>query len=716
MAEVILKKLESKYAEDFQLIRYAYEFAKERHGKQSRESGEPYIIHPLEVAGILSELGADASCISASLLHDIIEDTKVTYEELKRIFGQVIADLVLGVTKLSGLKYESKEETQANNYRKLFFATAQDIRVIFIKLADRLHNMRTLQSLSLERQIRISRETIEIYAPMAGRLGMANIKTELEDLCFKYLYPDEYDKLSKEVAKSRSARMGLILMMCNEIEVELNEQGIRGEVKGRPKHLYSIFRKMKMQNKTLEEIYDLYAIRLIVNSVIDCYTMLGIIHQKWKPIPGRFKDYIGTPKPNKYQSLHTTVATNFGQAFEFQVRTVEMNRIAEYGIAAHWVYKERGESISAGESDLALGWLREIIETDDALHDSGELISNFKTSALTHETYVFTPKGTVVNLPKGSTVVDFAYRVHTEIGNKCSGAKVHGRMVPITTVLKTGDIVEILTANKGPSRDWLNFVATPQAKSKIKAFFKKAMATENIKTGKDMLEAEAKRRGYPLSALWVQDTVSKLASRYGLSSADDIFATVGYGGLTTNQILIKLIDSYKKEQVLKNVQDPEKSAVLISQKNRRSSGILIDGNEGFLLKIAKCCSPVPGDAITGYATRGTGVTVHRTDCPNVANFESERIMSARWASSDNSVFASQFRIECYDRSGILNQVISAVSAHGYSISNVEARAVQKNQTAVITLGVWIKDLKDVEYLIKKISAVDGVYSIVRNST
>ncbi len=719
--QAFVNKLKSQFKEeDYQFVKYALEYAVAAHKGQMRVSGEPYIEHPVRVAEILLDLGMDAMTIAAALLHDVLEDTPCTGEELKRKFGEEICTLVSGVTKLSKIKFNSQEEEQAENYRKMFFAMAQDIRVLFIKLADRLHNMRTLDALPQEKQLRIARETLDLYAPLAGRLGIANIKSELEDLAMKFLYPEDYEALVKAIDQKLGERMGFVMRIANEIEIQLTELGINGDVKGRQKHYYSIYKKMKNQNKTLDQIYDLIAVRVIVDTVRECYTVLGVIHSMWKPIPGRFKDYIAMPKPNLYQSLHTTVISNFGQIFEIQIRTWEMNRIAEYGLAAHWKYKEGKANEKQSEFDAKLGWIKEVMEVESDVKDGKEFLKTLQMDVLSHEIYVFTPKGMVLNLPKGATCVDFAFKVHSQVGNRCIGAKVNNKIVPLNTVLQTGDVIEILTSvtAKGPSRDWLKFVITPQAKNKIKAFFKKELQAENIKIGKDMLEKEAKRRGYALSELMEnQEAVDKLIVRYSLSSVDDMYASVGYGGLTTNQLIIKLIDAYKKQVALKRLAAPDEMSV--SEGNpalkKPQSGILIEGFDDFVIKLAKCCHPVPGDNIIGYAARGTGVSVHRADCPNVKGMEKERIMKAKWAANDDSKFIANLKIIATDKGGLLNQIIALLAAQGISITQMIAKASRKSGQADISLGINVKSTDELDYIIKKINTIPEIISVTRNN-
>jgi guanosine-3',5'-bis(diphosphate) 3'-pyrophosphohydrolase len=716
----LLALAKNKFSEhDYQCVVYALEFAEKAHEGQNRLSGELYITHPIETAIILLELGMDPSTVISAILHDVLEDTKVSEGELKQKFGEQILNLVIGVTKISKIRYTSEKEAQAENIRKLFFAMAQDIRVLLIKLADRLHNMRTLNFLSEEKQQRIALETLEIYAPLAGRLGISNIKSEMEDLCMKYLYPKEFEELANAIELKREERMGFVNKIASDIEAQLKELNIKGEVKGRPKHFYSIYKKMKNNDKTLDQIYDLIAVRVIVETVSDCYTMLGLIHSIWRPIPGRFKDYIAMPKPNMYQSLHTTVVTNFGTTFEIQIRTYEMNNIAEYGIAAHWMYKEGGKQDEnyAGK----LSWVKEMMEVQADLKDSVEFMETLKLDVLSNDIYVFSPKGDVFNLPKGSNCIDFAYAVHTAVGNKCVGAKINNKIVPLNTPLNNGDIVEILTQanSKGPSRDWLKIAKTASTKAKIRSFFKKAMQEENIKLGKEMMEKEAKHRGYALSDLLVPSWLKVVCERYSFSSLDDIYASIGYGGITTNQILLKLIDFYKKDQALKQPELIAESAQEADKKvaqHRHGSGILIEGFDDFLIRVSKCCNPVPGDEIIGYVSRGRGVSVHRKDCPNMKNVEGDRLIRAEWAKDADSAFVASIRIDAQNRSGMLNKITSVISADKLQITSINARANSKgSQDAIILLDIEIKELGQLFSLIAKLKSIEGVYDVYRDN-
>jgi len=716
----LLALAKTKFSEhDYQCVEYALEFAVKAHQGQLRMSGEPYINHPIQTAIILLNLGMDTATVISAILHDVLEDTKVSEGEVKQKFGEQILSLVIGVTKISKIRYTSEKEAQAENIRKLFFAMAEDIRVLIIKLADRLHNMRTLDYIGKEKQQRIALETLEIYAPLAGRLGISSFKTELEDLCMKYLYPKEFQELSNAIELKREERMGFVNKIALDIEQQLKELNIKGEVKGRPKHFYSIFKKMKSTDKTLDQIYDLIAVRVIVETLSDCYTMLGLIHSIWRPVPGRFKDYIAMPKPNMYQSLHTTVVSNFGTTFEIQIRTYEMNNVAEYGIAAHWMYKE-GEK---QDDDYAskLSWVKEMMEVQADLKDSVEFMETLKLDVLSNEIYVFSPKGDVFNLPRGANCIDFAYAVHSAVGNKCVGAKINNKIVPLGTPLNNGDIIEILTQanSKGPSRDWLKIAKTASARAKIRSFFKKAMQDENIKLGKEMMEKEAKHRGYALSDLLVPGWVKLIQERYSFSSLDDIYASIGYGGITTNQILLKLIDFYKKDQATKEAVIITDSTQEIERRpapRRHSSGILIEGFDDFLIRISKCCNPVPGDEIIGYVSRGRGVSVHRKDCPNMRNIEEGRIISAEWALDADSSFIASIRIDAQNRSGLLNKITSVISAEKLQIASVNARARNKgSQDAIILLAIEIKELAQLGHLITKLKAIEGVYDVYRDS-
>ncbi|MGN1042141.1 MAG: RelA/SpoT family protein [Christensenellales bacterium] len=710
----LAKAKDSFNEEDFLAVKYACEFGVNAHNGQKRASGEDYFTHPVAVADILLDMGLDSDTVIAGLLHDVIEDTAVTEEQFKAKIGNAIFDIVYAVTKLTRVNFDSTEVEQAENIRKLFFAMAKDIRVLLVKLADRLHNMRTLDPLPPEKRIKKSKETLDIYAPLAGRLGISWIKCEMEDLSMKYLYPEDYAYLDEKLADQRDARMVLINKVADELSAQLKDLNMQYEIKGRPKHYYSIFKKMKNQNKTFEQIYDLVAVRVIVESIGDCYTVLGIIHSMWKPIPGRFKDYIASPKPNMYQSLHTTIVTNFGQIFEIQIRTVEMNRIAEYGIAAHWRYKE-GTTAPVSDFDRKLGFIKEIMDVQGDLKDSLEFIDTLKDSVSSNEIYVFTPKGTVFDLPVGSTCIDFAYRVHSEVGNKCVGVKVNNKITPVSTVLQNGDVVEVLTSNsaKGPNLRWLNYAKTPAAKAKIRSFFKKQMKEENIVKGKEALEKEAKKKGYNIADLMNPAYVKLILERYKFSNTDDMYASIGYGAIKTNQILFKLIDFYNKshESVAPTAGLPEQNENV--KKRRAHSGITIDGYDDFLIRLARCCNPVPGDKIIGYISRGCGVTVHRADCPNITNMEKERLMNAKWANHDDSLYNAPVYIECENKSSMIPSITGAMVTIGLQISSFIANQSKAKDKLQIQMGLEIKTAIDLDRAIKKLTSIKGIIKVER---
>lgn len=710
----LLQKLKKNFSEaEFQELKAAYDFSAAAHEGQKRQTGEPYFIHPCAIVNILVDLGFDdVSTLVAAFLHDVLEDTPVTSDELEQKFGKEVLELVEGVTKLDKIKFVSAEDEQAENLRKMFFAMAKDYRVIIIKLADRLHNMRTLDALKPEKQIKIATQSLKIYAPLAGRLGLSFVKCELEDLAMRYLYPDDYYELVEFIKTKSKERQQFIEKICDELKAKLQELGIEGEVNGRQKHLYGIYKKMLKQGKNIEQIYDISAVRVIVNEVQDCYTVLGAIHTMWMPLPGRFKDYIAMPKPNGYQSLHTTVITKFKETFEIQIRTYEMHRIAEYGIAAHWKYKE-GKT-GATKIDDQINWLREVMDTQRESSDSHEFLENIEGNVFTDEVYVFTPKGKVLNLPVGSTTVDFAYAIHSAVGNKCIGAKVNGKIVPLNTVLNTGDIVEILTTNsgKGPSRDWIKFVKTASARTKIRQYFKKEMKEENIKRGKDMLEREAKRRGYNLSELLSTAGLNYIMNRYTLSSIDDLYASVGFGGLTTNQIIVKLIDYFKRDLLSKNPV-AEIKTTSTTGKSSSGNGVLIRGYDDFLVRLSHCCNPVPGDKIVGYVSRGRGVSVHCVDCPNVKNMEPERLIEAKWDDVISQNFLASLKIYCENKSGILAAVTTIISNMKISITGAFARSDNDNGTAEITVMLEVKSTDQVEDVIKKLKTLPEVIDVHR---
>ncbi len=715
-AEITIENLKSKikhyYPNDATLILRAFKVAQVAHEGQFRASGRPYITHPCVVCDILIDLGLDVETLCAALLHDTVEDTDITDNQLREEFGDEIANLVQGVTKLDKLQFASKEEEQAENIRKMLVAMAKDIRVIIIKLADRLHNMRSLHYLSHERQIAMAKETIDIFAPLAGRLGISQIKCELEDLCLKYLDPDAYEYLMTHIVMKKEERQSLVDTVIFELSKILKELGVEGEISGRTKHFYSIYKKMKNQGKSLDEIYDMTAVRVIVDSVKDCYNVLGAIHAVWKPIPGRIKDYIAVPKPNMYQSLHTTVITNLGSRFEIQIRTKEMHKVAEYGIAAHWKYKE-----GAFEKDVndKINWINEVLTYDGENKDSKEFLDSIKKDvSIGNEVFVFTPKGEVKTLQVGATALDFAYAVHSEVGNKCVGAKVNSKLVPLGHILENGDIVEINTSanSKGPSRDWLKIVVTSSAKSKIRQFFKRELKEENIKNGKSMLEKESKRRGFTWSQLIEPKALETVFKRYMFNDIDEMYASVGYGSISTNQVLLKLVDYYKKH-VEKVVIDGE--VVYKPKQTSKANSVIIKGYDDLLIRFSKCCSPVPGDKIVGYISRGRGITIHLADCPTVKQLEKERLVEAEWSQTrSNASFSASLQVLCEDKGAVFADLTKIITNQDLPILSFNAKK-DKNHNIVAVFAVEIKDHKQLNQLIEKIRAYPNTLNVFRTT-
>ncbi len=709
MYEEILKQIAETYNSAEQaVLNHAFYFAKSAHTGQKRASGEEYFTHPVAVAKILIDLGMDYNTVAAAFLHDVVEDTPVSESDIKAEFGDEILELVAGVTKLDKIEFKSHEEEQAENFKKIFVSMAKDIRVIIIKLADRLHNMRSLNFLSQERQLRMAHETLDIYAPLAGRLGISQIKCELEDLCLKYIDPEAYEYLSVNINSKLTERQEFVESVVKEIKEILDESHIVGDVFGRPKHFYSIYKKMKKQNKTLDQIYDLTAVRVIVDTVDECYELLGKIHKKWKPIPGRIKDYIAMPKENMYQSLHTTVVTEFGKIFEIQIRTKDMNRTAEYGIAAHWKYKENKEN--SDSFDKRLSWIREVMEWQGGLNNSTEFIESLKGDVYNSEVLVFTPKGEVISLVKDATPIDFAYRIHTEVGNKCVGAKVNGKIVPLNSTLTTGDIVEVITSklSKGPSWDWLRIAKSSGAKAKIKAFYKKAMQVDNEKLGKSMLEAEAKNRGYVFADLLNPVSFERVSQRLSFSTVEEMYAAVGCGAVTINQVLLKLIDYYRKDvpQIAPATQN--------KREDKDASGVKIKGMDGLLVRFAGCCNPVPGDEIVGFVSRGRGVTIHRKDCPNLKNEESERLLDAEWTGSVGS-FTVSVRVIGGENTPILVFVSNACTSLGLTITSVNGRLDPKTRQSIVDFTIKLNKKEHIDLLFAKIRQnpeIDDVYRLV----
>lgn len=707
-------------------VRKAYELAAEAHAVQRRKSGEPYIIHPIGVASILAQLQMDDKTLAAAFLHDVVEDTDYTLDDIKERFGVVVANLVDGVTKLGKIEYISKEDRQIENYRKMFLAMARDIRVVLIKLADRLHNMRTMKYMPVHKQQSISRETLEIYAPLAHRLGIYTIKWELEDLAFRYMEPDIYYNLVEQVKIKRREREAMINEAMAEMKESLEKANIKCEIQGRPKNFYSIHKKMLRDHKELNEIYDLLAIRVLVDTVKDCYGTLGIVHSMWRPIPGRFKDYVAVPKSNMYQSLHTTVLSTGGQPLEIQIRTFEMHRISEYGIAAHWRYKESGGSKPASQSstdkgfDAKLSWLRQLLEWHQDMNDSRDFVNTVKMDIFADEVFVFTPRGDVIDLPVGSVPIDFAYRIHTDVGNRCVGAKVNGRIVPLDFKLSNGDIVEVITSKQssGPSRDWLNIVGSSDTRNKIKSWFKKERREENIIKGREMLEKEAKRLGYDPKVLARPEKLKEAGTKLRIDSDENLLAALGYGGVTLNSVISKLVEIYKKDQKLNTTKDL--SELLAELKPRKSKakashGILVKGEEGIMVKLARCCNPIPGDPVIGYITRGSGVSVHRADCPNVLSNnpdEQSRLIEVSWDVGIDSVYKVNIVITSVNRPGMMADIMMATSEAKLNIFSLNCRT-DKNKVATTHIGLDISSLEQLEYIMNRIRRMKGVYSVER---
>ena len=693
--------------EDCELLMSAYSYAEQMHSGQKRASGEPYFTHPCAVAEILIDLGLDTPSVAAAFLHDVVEDTAATDKDIQRIFGKEIMSLVDGVTKLDKIRYVTHEEEDAENFRKIFVAMANDVRVIIIKLADRLHNMRSLNFLSNERQQRMAKETLEIYCPLAGRLGISQIKCELEDLCLKYLDPESYEFLVKNINQELEERQSFVQSVVDVVKKLLDESGIRGDVIGRPKHFYSIYKKMNRQNKTLDQIYDLTAVRVIVNTTEECYEVFGKIHQLWKPVPGRIKDYIATPKRNMYQSLHTTVVTNFGQVFEIQIRTYEMHKMAEYGIAAHWKYKENKSSENS--FDARLGWIRDVMDWQGNIGESREFVDSLKSDLYDYELLVFTPHGKVIPLPNEATPVDFAYAIHSEVGNKCVGAKINGKIAQLNTPLSTGDVVEILTSasSRGPSWDWLKFVKSGSARAKIRSFFKREMKDENVKTGRSMLEAEAKRRGYKLDDLLNEISFKKLSNKLVFSSIDEMMASVGYGAVGVNQIIIKLIDYYKKD-----IPKPVEVVSAGKLKNSPASSVSINGETGLLVRFAHCCSPVPGDKIVAFTSQGRGYIVHRADCPNLGGLEKSRMNSAAWTENIDTEFLAGLKIIADNCDGLAAFVTGELSAMHLSLTLINGR-VNKDNLVEFDLRIKLNKRSDIDLLINRLRREKHIIDIFR---
>ncbi len=718
-------------SDDISLVEKAYKLAADSHKDQKRKSGEPYIIHPLCVAIILADLELDKETIVAGILHDVVEDTSMTLEEVEKEFGAEVALLVDGVTKLTQISWSmDKVEIQAENLRKMFLAMAKDIRVILIKLADRLHNMRTLQYMKPEKQKEKARETMDIYAPIAHRLGISKIKVELDDLSLKYLEPEVYYDLSEKITLRKDAREAFVKGIVDEVSAHVREAGIAARVDGRVKHFFSIYKKMRNQNKTLDQIYDLFAVRIIVDTVKDCYAALGVIHEFYKPIPGRFKDYIAMPKPNMYQSLHTTLIGNTGQPFEIQIRTYEMHRTAEYGIAAHWKYKESGSGkVAAGDEAAKLSWLRQILEWQRDDDDSKEFLNMVKgdLDLFSDSVYCFTPTGDVKNLPSGSTPIDFAYSIHSAVGNKMVGARVNGRLVPIDYVIQTGDRIEIITSqnSKGPSRDWLNLVKSTQARNKINQWFKTELKEDNIQKGREMIDRYCKAKGINYGEINKPEFQEKVMNRYAFKDWESVLASIGHGGLKEGQVINKMLEERKKKEKKevtdKNILDGiEEMSSKAPEMKKSKSGITVKGIHDVAVRFSRCCSPVPGDEIVGFVTRGRGVSIHRTDCINVINLpESERVrlIDAEWQSTEEDSkerYSTEIQIYANNRIGMFVDISKVFTERQIDITSMNVRT-SKQGKATIIMTFDIHGIEELNRLTDKLRQIEGVLDIERTA-
>ena len=715
--KTVSKKVDSKF------IMKAYNYALEKHGDQKRNSGEPYIIHPINVAYTLAKMGLDEQTLAAALLHDVIEDTDATDEDITKEFGKEVAEMVAGVTKLSTIQFATVEEKQVENYRKMFLAMGKDIRVILIKLSDRLHNMRTLKYLKRERQIANAKETMDLYAPLANRLGLYSIKAELEDLSFKYLYPDEYREIVEGINKKREERLKFLEKIMENIRKELKKNRIDAEVTGRAKHFYSIYKKMQRDNSSLDQIYDLFAMRIIVNSVKDCYAALGVVHEMYNPMPGRFKDYIAVPKPNMYQSIHTTLLGEKGTPFEVQIRTWDMHKVAEFGIAAHWAYKEANflgkgkQNVKVKHDDLA--WLRETIEWQQEMQNPQEFLETLKTELFEDEVYVFTPKGAIKVLPKGATPIDFAYAIHEQIGHKMTGCKINSKMMPIITPLKNGDIVEIITSDnsKGPSMDWLKFVKSSSARNKINGWFKKENKEENIEKGKEYIEKEIKRISVPYSELFKMEYIKPMLERYKYDNLEQMYLAVGFGANTATKVIARMLIEYRKEHSENNIEkEIEKltTSKPVKQTKASTNGVIVKGIDNCLVRLSRCCNPLPGDEIIGYITKGRGVSIHRKDCVNVKDLikEENRIIDVSWAEEEKVSYKVDIEISANDRNNLLADIITALNTTNIKLVGVNAKA-NRDRIAIINLTLEAQNLDELNKVLKVLRKIDSVYEVKR---
>ncbi|MCP0887811.1 bifunctional (p)ppGpp synthetase/guanosine-3',5'-bis(diphosphate) 3'-pyrophosphohydrolase [Ligilactobacillus sp. WILCCON 0076] len=716
--------------EHVKFVQKAYDFAAYVHKEQSRQSGEPYIIHPIQVAGILADLKMDPATVSAGFLHDVVEDTKVTLGDVDELFGKEVEVIVDGVTKLSKIRYKSHQEQLAENHRKLLLAMSKDLRVIIVKLADRLHNMRTLSHLRPDKQRRIANETLEIYAPLAERLGISTVKWELEDASLRYLNPQQYYRIAHLMNSRREERVQYIDEVIVEIKSAIKDLDIDCSIYGRPKHIYSIYHKMRDLHKQFSEIYDLLAVRVITRSIKDCYAVLGAIHTRWTPMPGRFKDYIAMPKANMYQSLHTTVIGPKGKPFEVQIRTEEMHRVAEYGIAAHWAYKEgKTDVVDRTSTGDKLNLLKEIIEFQKEATDANDFMTSVKGDLFGDRVYVFTPKGDVFELPKGAGPLDMAYTIHTEIGNHTSGAKVNGKIVPLDYQVKNGDIVEIMTSQNsaGPSRDWLDLVHTNKAHNKIKRFFKLRDREENIIHGREVLSTALEEAGFKVNEILTPDNLKRAYEKKHLTTADDLYAAIGFGEMQTAGIINTLTEKIrtqqeierKKEQqrvLLEEHQELESSSPAVNEKKKAEEGVLIEGIDNMLVRLSHCCSPIPGDKIVGYITKGRGVSVHRVDCPNIRSAENNgtRLIDVTWnvIPDNRKYYDADLEIQGYNRSGLLNDILQSINNTTRNLNSINGR-VDHNKMAVITATVGIRDLEHLDRVMNSIKNIQDVYLVKR---
>ena len=711
-----VEDMASKYLpeEQIKIIKKSYELAKDAHEGQFRKSGEPYILHPIQVAGILTELKLDYATICAGFLHDVVEDTKYTLEDIRERFGDDIAVIVDGVTKLDKVKFRSKKQSQAENHRKLFVSIAKDLRVIFVKLADRLHNMRTMKYMREEKQREIASETLEIYAPLAHRLGISSVKWELEDTSLRYLHPAQYFSIVGMMKQKRSAREESIKEACESITSLLGENNIKAQVNGRPKHIYSIYKKMVKQNKTFDQIYDLLAVRVLVDSVADCYATLGLVNNLWVPIPGRIKDYIAMPKPNMYQSLHTTVIAPDGQTLEVQIRTYEMHEIAEKGIAAHWAYKE-GKKVNKDNNFYEkLNWFQKIAENDETEATAESFMESLKVDLLSDKIYVFTPNSDIIELPKGSCIVDFAYAIHSEVGNKMIGATVNDKIEAFDYKLSTGEICDIRTSKNstGPKRSWLDIARSSQTKSKIKAFFKKAAREENLIKGEILLKDEIKANNFDIDEVLTEENIEIALNRYKFATLEELYVSIGYGGISANKVFARLTEKIRKEK-----QTQEKLEKLVNAEEEKKivteTGVYVKGVDNILVRLSKCCQPIPGDDIVGFITKGRGVTVHRSNCPNLSEEDKARLLDVEWVQSLNARrYSVTLQLHAFDRELLLQNILLTLSESRVEIKKLHSEA-KSDKTSVTTIGIYVKNVSECDFMIKKLRQIPDVYSVER---